>query len=124
MKYSSITTLLLLLLSGCYQIERNCSDYRTGTFISKISIEGIEYSSTFKRFDTLQIETFENKTDSANVRWINDCEMIFRTINPKNMAERKDVHLKILSTTDSSYTFEYSYLGKTNKQKGSAIKIK
>lgn len=123
MKYSSIG-LLLLLLSGCYQVERKCSDYKTGTFLSKISIDGIDYRSTFKRSDTLQIETFENRTDSANVRWINDCEMIFRTINPKNMAEHKDVHLKILSTTDSSYTFEYSYVGKTNKQKGSAIKIK
>lgn len=122
MKYAFIG--LLFCLSGCYQAERNCSDYKTGTFISKITIDGIEYNSTFKRFDRLQIETFENKTDSANVRWINDCEMIFRTINPKNMAERKDVHLKILSTTDSSYTFEYSYVGKTNKQKGNAIKIK
>ena len=36
------------------------------------------------------------------------------------MAERKDVHLKILTTTDSSYTFEYSYVGETNKQKGVA----
>ncbi len=116
--------LLILLFTSCYQVERNCNDYKTGTFKSTITIDSIDYASTFKRLDTLQIETFENKTDSASVRWINDCEMIFKTINPKNMAERKDVHLKILTTTDSSYTFEYSYVGKTNKQKGIAIKIK
>ncbi len=123
MKYFFLLLFLSLFIS-CYQVERNCNDYKTGTFKSTITIDSIEYASTFKRFDTLQIETFENKTDSASVRWINDCEMVFRTINPKNMAERKDVHLKILTTTDSSYTFEYSYVGKTNKQKGVAIKIK
>lgn len=114
----------MFLLSSCYQVDRNCSNYKTGTFISTVTIDNIEYVSTFRRFDSLQIETFENKTDSASVRWINDCELIFRTINPKNMAERKDVHLKILSTTDTSYNFEYSYVGKSNKQKGIAIKIK
>ena len=123
MKYTSLL-LFLLLLTSCYQIERNCNDYKTGTFKSTITIDSLDYVSTFKRFDTLQVETFENKTDSATVRWINDCEMIFKTINPKNMAQKKDVHLKILTTTDSSYTFEYSYVGKTNKQKGIAVKIK
>ncbi len=124
MKHISLLLLLLLLFTGCYHVERNCNDYKNGNFESTITIDSVDYVSSFKRIDTLQIETFENKTDSASVRWINNCEMIFRTINPKNMAERKDVHLKILSTTDSSYTFEYSYVGKTNKQKGIAVKIK
>ena len=65
---------------------------------------------------------YEGKIDSSQVRWINDCEVVFKTINPKNRAEKKDIHLKILSTTDSSYTFEYSYVGETIKQKGVAIK--
>ena len=71
----------------------------------------------------MQIETFENKTDSATVRWINDCEVIFKTINPKSMAQQKDIHLKILTTTDSSYTFEYSYIGESRKQSGIAKRI-
>ena len=121
---SFILLLIILSLASCYQVKRNCKDFKTGTFKSTISIYNEDYVSTFQRFNTLQIETFENKTDSASVRWINDCEMVFKTINPKNMAEKKDVHLKILSTTDSSYTFEYSYVGKTNKQKGIAVKIK
>ena len=57
------------------------------------------------------------------MRWINDCEVVFRTINPKNRVERKDIHLKILTTTDSSYTFEYSYVGDKLKQKGVARKL-
>ncbi|TXE11683.1 DNA topoisomerase IV [Seonamhaeicola algicola] len=113
---------LFVLLFNCYQVERQCTDYKTGTFYSEITIDGTLYKSTFTRTDTLQIETYNNHVDSTKLRWINDCEVIFKTINPKSMAEKKDVHLKILTTTDSSYTFEYSYVGETKKQKGVAYK--
>jgi hypothetical protein len=49
--------------------------------------------------------------------------MIFKTINPKNRAEQKDVHLKILTTTKDSYIFEYGYVGSSIKQKGEAKRI-
>ena len=123
MKYFTLFLLAFCLIS-CYQVERNCSDYKTGKFDSEVTINGTLYKSTFYRNDTLQIETYEGKTDSSSLRWINDCEVIFKTINPKSMAEQKDIHLKILTTTDSSYTFEYSYVGETLKQKGVAIKLK
>jgi len=112
--------LILILFTSCYQIDRNCTDYQTGTFESVIIIDDVPYTSIFKRTKDLQIETFEGKTDSSSVRWINDCEVVFKTINPKRMAERKDIHLKILETTDSTYTFEYSYVGEAVKQKGTA----
>ena len=115
--------LIILLTSSCYQIERNCQDYKTGTFQSTINIDGTNYTSEFTRTETLQIERFNTKTDSAFVRWINDCEMIFKTIHPKNLAEQKDIHLKILTTTQNSYKFEYGYVGDTNKQLGSATRI-
>lgn len=120
--------ILLLILTGfsltaCYQIERNCGGFKEGTFKSTITIEGKDYVSRFTRNKSLQIETFEGKTDSASVRWINDCEVIFKTINPKSRAEMKDIHLKILTTTDSSYVFEYSYVGESIKQKGEAVKL-
>ncbi|MDU8886163.1 DNA topoisomerase IV [Yeosuana sp. MJ-SS3] len=119
MKYL-LLLLVLISFSGCYQVERNCNLYKNGSFYSEIVIDGITYTSRFKRTDNLQVEVFEDKIDSSNVRWINDCEMIFKTINPKNRIEKKDVHLKILTTTDSSYTFEYSYVGESKKQKGIA----
>ena len=112
--------LFIFLFTACYQIERNCTDFQTGTFESTVIIDGVTYKSTFKRTTDLQIETFEGKTDSSSVRWINDCEVIFKTINPKRMSERKDIHLKILETTDSTYTFEYSYVGEAIKQQGLA----
>ena len=122
MKIKSL--LLLCLCFSCYQAERQCSDYTTGSFESTITIADVDYVSVFTRNDTLQVETFEGKTDSSTVRWINDCEVIFKTINPKRMVDKKDIHLKILSTTDSTYTFEYSYVGDPNKQKGIARKIR
>lgn len=121
MRYIFIS-FIFLFLSSCYTIERNCTNFKTGAFKSTINIDGVDYVSSFTRTNTLQIETFENKIDSSIVRWINDCEVVFKTINPKNMAEKKDIHLKILITTDSSYTFEYSYVGEAIKQKGIAYK--
>ncbi|GAA3641371.1 DNA topoisomerase IV [Flavivirga jejuensis] len=118
--------LLILLLSfvSCYETARDCKDYKTGEFYSEVIINDELFKSKFKRSEALQVETYNNKIDSSQLRWINNCEVIFKTIKPKNMAERKDIHLKILTTTDSSYTFEYSYVGETKKQKGIAYKIK
>lgn len=114
--------LLLFSLFSCYETTRQCTDFKTGEFYSEVTIDGEVFKSTFKRSDTLQVEVYNNKVDSSQTRWINDCEVIFKTINPKNMAERKDIHLKILTTTDSTYTYEYSYVGETIKQKGIAYK--
>lgn len=122
MKFSYF--IVLLLLTSCYETKRNCKDFKTGEFYSEVVINDELFKSKFKRVENLQIEVYNNKTDSSQLRWINDCEVIFKTINPKNMAERKDIHLKILITTDSSYTYEYSYVGETRKQKGVAYKIK
>jgi hypothetical protein len=116
--------LLFILLTGCYQTERNCGDFKKGMFQSTVTIDGKDYISYFTRNKGLQVEIFEGKTDSSEVRWINDCEVVFKTINPKSMSEEKDIHLKILTTTDSSYTFEYSYVGESRKQKGTAKRTK
>ncbi len=114
-------SLIVFTLLSCYQSKRNCTNFKTGEFYSEVTIGGVLYKSTFKRTNDKQIETYNGKSDSATVRWINDCEVIFKTIHPKNMAEHKDIHLKILTTTDSSYTYEYSYVGETKKQKGIAF---
>ncbi|MGC6430716.1 MAG: DNA topoisomerase IV [Jejuia sp.] len=110
----------IFLSFSCFQVERNCTDFKTGNFYSETTINNVLYKSNFSRTENIQIEVYDNHIDSAEVRWINDCEVIFKTINPKNMAEKKDIHLKILTTTDSSYTFEYSYVGEVKKQKGVA----
>lgn len=110
-------------ISGCYDVERNCNDYKTGRFKSEITIDGVMYQSTFYRDDKLQIEEFKGVIDSSKIRWINDCEMVFKTINPKNRAEKKDIHLKILTTSKNTYKFEYGYVGDTNKRQGEATRL-
>jgi hypothetical protein len=114
--------LLFLLLTSCYQQERNCKDFKTGKFTSETEIEGKKYTSTFERNDSIQIETYEGKIDTFKVRWTNDCEYVIQNIHPKNRAEKKPVQMKILTTNSKSYTFEYSFVGDTKKQRGTVTK--
>ena len=113
----------VLLLSSCYNQERNCSDFKTGKFKFEHEINGKKKVTYFERNEEIEIETFEGKTDTASIRWINDCEYILEKIHPKNMQEQKAVHMKILTTKDDSYTFEFSIVGDSNKQKGTVTKI-
>ena len=115
--------LFFLLLTSCYQQERNCTDFKTGKFTSETEIEGKKYTSTFERNDSIQIETYEGKIDTFKVRWTNDCEYIIQNIHPKNRAEKKPVQMKILTTNSKSYTFEYSFVGDAKKQRGTATKL-
>ena len=114
--------LILLSLTSCYNQERNCTDFKTGKFISETEIEGKKYTSTFERNDSIQIETYEGKIDTFKVRWTNDCEYVIQNINPKNREEKKAVQMKILTTKDNTYTFEYSFVGDSKKQRGTVTK--
>ena len=111
-------------LMGCYNQERNCVDFQTGNFLFEQEINGQKHTSTFVRTDKYEIETYNGKTDTASIRWVNDCEYILQKLHPKNMAEKKAVQMKILSTSENGYTFEYSIVGDSNKQKGEIKKIK
>ena len=122
MRFTSILLLTFLIFS-CYNPERNCQDFKTGAFEYKALIGTEVLSTTFTRNDTLEIDYFNGKSDSSSIRWINDCEYIVKKINPKNMAEEKAIHMKILTTKGNEYNFEYNIVGDTNKQKGTANKI-
>ena len=112
-----------LLFNSCNTTERNCKFHRSGKYITKTQVNDTTYTSMFTRNDSMQIETFNRKVDSSAYRWINDCEFILRTLNPKSRSELKNIHIKILRTTDSSYTYEYSFVGEKRKEIGIAIKI-
>ena len=123
-QYSICSLLLLTLLNSCYNQERNCTDFKTGKFTSETEIEGKKYTSTFERNDSIQIESYEGKIDTFKVRWTNDCEYIIQNTNPKNREEKKPVQMKILTTDSDSYTFEYSFVGDSKKQRGTVTKLK
>ncbi|WP_417369957.1 DNA topoisomerase IV [Flavobacterium beibuense] len=114
---------VILLLASCYQQERNCTDFKTGKFKFEQEIDGKTQTTIFERTEDLEIDTYEGKSDTASIRWINDCEYIVQKIHPKNMQEKKAVHMKILTTKGDTYTFEYSFVGDSNRQKGTVTKI-
>lgn len=117
------TLLILITLTSCYNQERNCKDFKTGKFKSETEIEGKKYTSTFERNDSIQIETYEGKIDTFKVRWTNDCEYVMQNTHPKNREEKKAVQMKILTTNANSYTFEYSFVGDSKKQRGTVTKL-
>ncbi|TQI70889.1 hypothetical protein JM79_1814 [Gramella sp. Hel_I_59] len=115
--------ILLLTLSSCFEANRNCADFRTGTFEFETYINGELQKSTFVRNDSIEIEFFQGNTDTSSVRWINPCEYIIKNTNPKNMVEQKPIHMKILTTSKNSYTFEYGQVGETQKARGEVKKV-
>lgn len=115
--------LFTILLISCNDHERNCKDFRTGTFEFVQNIDGKKHTSTFTRTENLQIETYNGKTDTATVRWVNDCEFILQKLHPKSMKEEKAISMKILFTKKNSYTFEYSFVGSNKKERGVVTKL-
>jgi hypothetical protein len=122
-QFTIYSILFLTLLISCYEQERNCKDFKTGKFKSEIEVDGKKLFTTFERNDSIQIETFEGITDSYDVRWTNNCEYVIKNSKPKNMAEKKALQVKILTTSKNSYTFEYNFVGEVTKQKGIVYKL-
>ncbi len=120
----SILLVSLLFLNSCYESERNCSGFKTGTFEFE-ALSGTEvFKTTIVRNDSIEIDFFDGKSDTSSIRWINDCEYVLQKIHPKNQAEKKAVLIKILTTNKNNYTFEFSEVGKTKTSKATARKIK
>ncbi|MDP2685775.1 MAG: DNA topoisomerase IV [Aequorivita sp.] len=120
----SILLVSLLFFYSCYESERNCSDFKTGTFEFE-AFSGTEvFKTTIVRNDSIEIDFFDGKSDTSSIRWINDCEYVLQKIHPKNQAEKKAVLIKILTTNKNNYTFEFSEVGKTKTSKATARKIK
>ena len=121
MKYFIL--LSVLLLASCYQPERNCTNFKTGTFEFETLIGTEITKTTFVRTDSTEIDYFRGKVDTSSVRWLNNCEFIVKHLSPKNMAEKKAIHMKILTTEGDQYLFEYNIVGEDRKEKGTARKI-
>lgn len=115
--------LLMFPMISCFDSRRDCQSFKNGTFQFEAVIGTTVETTTFIRNDSLEIDLFRGKTDTSSIRWINDCEYILEKLRPKNQAEKRAVHVKILSTAANEYTFEYNLVGSKKKQKGKAIKI-
>ena len=107
--------ILPLILVSCYNVERDCNDFRTGSFEFSTSINDSIVKSTFIRTDKYEIEQFNGIKDSSTIRWVNDCEFILTKINPKTNQEKRPIRIKILRTYGNSYDFEYSQVSNPQK---------
>jgi len=117
--------LLLIIFASCTNLERNCTDFKTGSFEYEYEIDGQKIKATFTRSETLEIDYNGKNIDSINVRWINDCEYVLKTINPKTMAQKKAIHIKILSTKGNTYTFESKIINDPQRRtsRGTVTKV-
>lgn len=115
--------LVLICCASCYEPQRKCKDFRTGTFEFESYLDGELVKSRFTRNDSIEIDYFRGKTDTSSIRWINDCEYVIRNLNPESRAEEKPIHIKILTTKGNTYTFEYGLVGEPQKQRGTAVRI-
>lgn len=122
-KYQILLLLFIVLLSCQKQVECHPKEFKTGTFEFVKEINGKKETTTFTRTEKFQIETYQNRTDTASVRWVNNYEFILQKIHPRNREEKNAISMRILSTKGKTYTFEYSIVGDSKKQIGTATKI-
>ena len=115
---------LSLLVLSCYNVERNCEAFHTGTFQFQQIIGDQLHTSRFLRTASLEVEYFNTQIDSASIRWINPCECVLTKLNPTSNQDKRPIAIKIISTSPKEYVFEYSLVGdQKNKQRGRIQKI-
>ena len=116
--------ILSFLFISCYNVERDCIEFRTGSFEFSTSINDSIVKSTFIRTDNYEIEEFNGVQDSSTIRWVNECEFILTKINPSTNQEKRPIRIKILRTMGDSYDFEYSQVSNPSKvNRGTVNKI-
>ena len=124
-KLNKFIYILIFLFISCYSVSRNCKDFHEGEFLFKSIINGEIKTSKFIRKKNIEIEIFENKIDTAKIKWVNECECILTKLNPLSNQEKRPIQIKIISTEKDSYVFEYSLVGDLkNIRRGKIIKIK
>ena len=115
---------ILFITTACFTPQRNCRDFHTGTFTFTSIVLGDTLTTKFVRNDSIEVDYYLSRIDSSSVRWLNDCECIVKKMRPLSYQESKAVHMKILTTKDNTYTFEYNLVGDSaNKQRGVVTKL-
>ena len=116
---------ILLLLTSCYTVDRDCDEFRTGEFEFSYELNDTIRKSTFIRTIDYEIEEYNNVIDSSSISWVNNCEFILTKLNPKTNQEKRPVRIKIIRTYEDSYDFEYSSVNEPIIiKRGTVTKIK
>ena len=121
---SFVVIFILFTATACYNNDRNCKAFQTGLFSFYTVVDGDTLSSRFIRNDSIEVDYFFETPDTANIRWVSDCECIVTKRNPLNFQEAKAVQMKILSTFEDGYIFEYNLVGnRSNVQRGRVTRL-
>ena len=107
--------ILALLFTSCYNVERDCIDFKTGVFEFSTEVNDSLVTSTFTRTNEFEIELFNGIEDSSAIKWVNDCEFLLTKLNPRTNQERRPVRIKILRTYGDKYDFEFSQVNNPQK---------
>ena len=115
---------ILFLLTSCYNVDRNCENFKIGEFEFTYKLNDTIQTSLFTRTLDYEIEEFNSVIDSSSISWVNNCEFILTKINPKTNQEKRPVRIKIIRTYENSYDFEYSSVNEPIIiQRGTATRI-
>jgi len=116
---------ILFLLTSCYNVDRNCENFKIGEFEFTYKLNDTIQTSLFTRTLDYEIEKFNSVIDSSSISWVNDCEFVLTKINPKTNQEKRPVRIKIIRTYENSYDFEYSSVNEPIIiKRGTVTKIK
>ena len=116
---------ILFLLTSCYNVDRNCENFKIGEFEFTYKLNDTIQRSIFTRTSDYEIEEFNSVIDSSSISWVNDCEFVLTKINPKTNQEKRPVRIKIIRTYENSYDFEYSSVNEPIIiKRGTVTKIK
>ena len=107
--------IVAFLFTSCYNVERNCIDFKTGVFKFSTEVNDSLVTSTFTRTNEFEIELFNGIEDSSSIKWVNDCEFLLTKLSPRTNQERRPVRIKILRTYGDKYDFEFSQVNNPQK---------
>lgn len=101
--------LLLLVLFSC---KDNAPDrFKSGTFEIPAG-KGYEKTIIIRQ-DSIQIEKYENRTDTLSISWKNNFNYTLKMLHPKSAIDEDPIHIKITSIKANSYEFE-AMIGQSN----------
>jgi hypothetical protein len=123
LKNKFILATIPITIFSCTIPEKNCSKFKVGEFNFVAKTNTGVYNSKSIRNDSIEIEYFGNTIDTSKITWVSECEYILRKLKPKNISDQKAVSVKIISSSENSYVFEYSFVGdKENRARGNAYR--
>ena len=114
--------IVAFLFTSCYNVERNCIDFKTGVFEFSTEVNDSLVTSTFTRTNEFEIELYNGIKDSSTIKWVNNCEFLLTKLNPRTNQERRPVRIKILRTYGDKYDFEFSQVNDPQKISRGTVK--